>query len=96
MINIQDEVLEFTKRRFSIDCNWLNGNCFFYCQILKSVFHSGVIFYDTIQGHFVFLYNGKYYDWSGIIEPNGYLVEWNKFKEYDEAQYKVIVRDCIK
>lgn len=91
-----DEIIEFTKRRFPIDCNWLNGNCFFYCQILKSAFCSGKIMYDVIHGHFIFLYNGKYYDWSGEIKPNGYLVEWNKFDEYDVERKQRIIRDCIR
>ena len=94
LINI-DEIIEFTKRRFPIDCNWLNGNCYFYALACKSAFRSGKILYDVIQGHFIFLYDGKYYDWSGEIKPNGYLVEWDKFDDYDSLQKQIIIRDCI-
>lgn len=90
-----DEVLEFVQRRFSIDCNWTCQNCYYFSLILKDRFKSGKVMYDVVNGHFVFLYDGKYYDWTGRIEPNGYLVEWDKFGEYDEAQKKIIIRDCI-
>lgn len=90
-----DEVLDFIKRRFSDDCNWLNGNCYYFAQILKTRFPQGVIFYDIINGHFIFLYNSKYYDWSGEIHPNEFLVEWDKFDEYDSLQKQRIIRDCV-
>ncbi|MBQ4523353.1 MAG: hypothetical protein IJA10_10460 [Lachnospiraceae bacterium] len=48
-----------------------------------------------INGHFVTLIDGKYYDWTGIVEPDGYLVEWEHFDEYDSLQKQVIIRDCI-
>ena len=96
MIYIQDEVLEFIHRRFPIDSHFMDMNCYYFSLILHDRFKKGAVWYDVINGHYVYLYNGKYYDWTGIVEPNGYLVEWDKFKEYDEAQYKVIVRDCIK
>ena len=90
-----DNVLYFINRRFKQDCNWMNGNCYYMSLILKDRFPNGSIWYDVINGHFVFLYNDKYYDWTGIVEPNGYLVEWNKFDEYDSLQKQVIIRDCL-
>lgn len=90
-----DNVLDFINKRFKQDCNWMNGNCYYMSLILKDRFPNGSIWYDVINGHFVFLYNDKYYDWTGIVEPNGYLVEWNKFDEYDSLQKKVIIRDCL-
>lgn len=89
-------ILEFIKRRFPTDCNWLTGNCYYFSLILKDRFPSGIIYYNVILGHFVFKYEDKYYDWTGEIMPEGYLVEWEKFDEYDELQKQVIVRDCIK
>ena len=90
-----DKIIEFTKRRFPIDCNWLNGNCFFYAQACKCAFNEGEIFYNVIDGHFVFKYQDKYYDWSGQIDPRGYLVSWDKFNEYDPLVKERIIRDCI-
>lgn len=89
------EILEFIKRRFPVDCNWISGNCYYFSQILLSRFSSGSIWYDVISGHFVFQYEDKFYDWTGVVEPDGYLVEWDKFDEYDKLQYQVIIRDCI-
>ena len=90
-----NEVLEFIHRRFPVDCNWLSGNCFYFAIILKSNFKSGDIYYDVINGHFLFLYDGKYYDWSGIVIPDGVLIRWKDFKKYDPLQYDIIVRDCV-
>lgn len=90
-----DEIIEFIKRRFPTDCNWTTGNCYYFSLILKDRFPTGAIFYDVIYGHFIFKYKNKYYDWTGEIRPEGYLVEWDKFDEYDSLQKKVIIRDCV-
>lgn len=94
MINI-DEVLEFIKRRFQSDCNWTTGNCYYFATILLSRFPKGAIYYDVIYGHFLFKLNGNYYDWTGKLEPDGYLIEWERFDEYDPLQKKRIMQDCI-
>ena len=88
---MKNEVLEFIHRRFPTDCNWISGNCFHFAVILHSVYKNSTIYYDVINGHFVTLIDGKYYDWTGIVD----LVEWDNFEEYDSLQYKVIKRDCI-
>lgn len=91
-----DEILEFIKRRFPVDCNWITGNCYWFSVILHHKYPSSIIYYDVINGHFMTLIDGKYYDWTGIIEPDGYLVEWDKFDEYDSLLKQRIIRDCIK
>ncbi len=92
---MNDEVLEFIQRRFKDDCKWTTGNCYYFAIILKDRFPEGKIFYDVIYGHYVFQYKNEYYDWTGIINPLGYLVEWDKFDEYDSLLKKRIIRDCI-
>ncbi len=90
-----NKVLDFIKRRFPVDCNWITGNCYYFSQILLSRFPEGVVYYDVIYGHFIFKYEDRYYDWTGEIDSKGYLVEWDKFDEYDSLQKQVIIRDCI-
>ena len=92
---MKDKVLEFIKRRFEKDCNWVNGNCYYFAIILKDRFSKGKIYYDVIYGHFIFLYGEKYYDWHGVVKPKGRLVEWDKFDEYDHLQKNIVIRDCI-
>lgn len=97
---MRNKVLDFIKRRFPADCNWLSGNCYYFAQILKHRFEGGVILYDVIDGHFVTLIEGIMYDWSGIVLPdenenNHFYVEWDKFDEYDDLQKKRIEEDCI-
>ena len=33
-----DEVIEFIKRRFPTDSNWLSGNCYYFAKILQERF----------------------------------------------------------
>lgn len=94
---MQDEVLEFINRRFKKDCNWLDGNCYYFALILKDRFPSGCIVYDVIWGHFFFEYDGKCYDYSGeLVLPIGaYSVYWDDMNNYDPLVKERIIRDCI-
>ena len=89
------EILDFIHRRFNKDCSWTTGNCYYFAMILLSRFPDGIIYYDVINGHFIFRYDLDYFDWTGKIYPSGYLVQWDKFDEYDSLQKERIVRDCI-
>lgn len=94
---MKNTVTEFIKRRFPDDCSWTTGNCYFFAVILKARFPKGEIYYDVIDGHFVFKLNDTFYDHTGLIFVNtSDIVLWDKFKEYDEGRYKAIVRGCIK
>ena len=93
---MKDRVIEFIKRRFKSDCNWISGNCCYFAMILKTRFPDGVIFYDVINGHFVFNYADCYYDYTGIITPDeNNIIEWDIFGQYDSLQRERIIRDCI-
>ena len=92
---MEDKVLEFIQRRFKKDCNWLDGNCYYFAIILKDRFPEGKIFYDVIIGHFVFKYQDKLYDWNGIFNSEKLLVDWENFNVYDHLLEKRIIRDCI-
>ena len=90
------DIMDFIHRRFPKDSGWLNGNCYYFAVILKDRFPEGKIMYDVIDGHFVFQYDGLYYDYRGITkQEDGFLVEWDKFDDYDSIQKKRITRDCI-
>ena len=92
-----DDVVEFIRRRFPQDCNWLNGNCFFFAKILQSRFQNGIVLYDVIDGHFVLKIGDLMYDWRGLVEDDGQrheYVEWDKFAEYDSLQKARITGIC--
>lgn len=92
-----DDVLEFIKRRFPVNCNWMAGNCYYFAVILKARFPTGDIYYHVIDGHFVFLYRDIFYDWTGIVEDIDVsrLVAWDKFEEYDSLQQARIIAGCV-
>lgn len=94
--NAEDEVLEFIKRRFPTENGWLCENCYYFALILKDRFPGGEICYDVINGHFSYKYNDRYYDHTGRIVPDGYIVKWDHFDMYDSIQKKRIIRDCLK
>lgn len=89
-------VVEFIKRRFLNDSHWVDGNCFYFAVILKARFPEGIIYYDVVMGHFIFKYNGEFFDWNGKFIPDmRYIVEWEKFDEYDSLQKESIIKGCI-
>lgn len=91
-----NKILDFIHRRFPVDCNWLNGNCYYFAQILKSRFPEGEIYYDVIWGHFIFKYENQYYDWTGLSTMVETPIKWDTFKkEYDANQYAAIIKDCV-
>lgn len=97
---MEKEILEFINRRFPIDCNWTNGNCFYFAQILANRFHGDVV-YDPIDGHFLFwASDGNFYDWTGIRiydesqKRNMFL--WCDSAMKDGLLHNRIYRDCVK
>ena len=90
-----NEILEFIHRRFSHDCNWLNGNCLWFALILKKRFPNVEIFYLPIQGHFVVKSENKYFDWTGIVTPQEEPWSLSKIKKEDDLLYNYLLRDCF-
>lgn len=92
------EVLDYVNvinRRFAKNGKWDSENCYYFAVILKDRFPGGDIYYDVINGHFSYKYNGVHYDHTGAFVPDGYLVRWDDFDDYDCIQKARIVRDCI-
>ena len=94
---MKEKVIEFIKRRFSIDCNWTCGNCYWLTVILQHRF-GGEIYYLPIIGHFIIKIENNYYDWNGIVSEEILLrdniVSLNYIKENDSLWYKHLMRDC--
>lgn len=90
-------IVNFIKRRFINDCDWTSGNCYYFAIILKSRFPDGQIYYDVVNGHFIFKYNNNFYDWNGVVTDVGIPILWETFEiDYDPIQYKKIIENCIK
>jgi hypothetical protein len=97
---MEEQILDFIKRRFPQDCHWLNGNCYFFAEILKARF-SGDVVYDPIDGHFLlWAPDNGFYDWTGRREYDAErrrkMVMWIGYDRKDPTHYNRIVRDCIK
>ena len=97
---MENQILDFIKRRFPNDCNWMDGNCFFFAQILRARFHGDVV-YDPIDGHFLlWAPDGNFYDWTGKREYDEAYVRkisiWSDYVTKDPLHYSHIWRDCVK
>ena len=100
------EILDFINRRFPISewdyMNWMTENCYYFARILKSRF-KGEIWYDLVNGHFLFKQGDCFYDWTGwrmeynMDKPETVdnLVKWADYKKIDPVHYDRIVRDVI-
>ena len=101
---MNNEILEFITRRFPIekDCDWMTGNCYYFARILKMRF-KGEIWYDLVDGHFLFRHYDNFYDWTGLRneydlnkpETVDNLVKWSTYRFIDPVHYDRIVRDVI-
>ena len=99
---IAQEVLEFIERRFKQDCNWKTGNCYYFAVILSERFknYNPIIYYDSLEGHFITWINGIFYDWSGAVAfsdeyVSKYIKKWSDLREEDPIWSNRIVRDVI-
>ena len=95
---MREEVLEFIKRRFSKDCDWCNGNCWWFATILCDRFFSAGAerWYCPVEGHFVVRIDGAFYDWNGIFIPcpEEKPIEWFQLREEDPTYAARLLRDC--
>lgn len=89
------EILDFIHRRFSIDANWLNGNCYWFAHILSTRFPYLKIYYLPIIGHFVCGDGVNFFDWTGLIVPEETPFLLTDIEKQDILWYNKIVRDCI-
>ncbi|MBQ8218390.1 MAG: hypothetical protein IJZ79_03700 [Bacilli bacterium] len=96
---MRKEILEFIdKFKFKFDKEleyvFTSGNCYYFAIILKERFN-GEIYYLPIANHFICKIDKEYYDITGIAKMNEEVYKWDNFKEFDEASYNRIIRDCL-
>lgn len=93
-----DSVLDFIQRRFTEDCHWLDGNCYYFALILADRFPELDLVYFPVTGHFVAadLTTWVYYDFEGKHNMSG--VPYYKYYELydiDPEYFGRIQRDCV-
>ena len=96
---MEEEILEFIHRRFPIDCNWTNGNCYYFALILSARFEGDVV-YDPIVGHYMFkARDGHFYDYTGRREfdtaRTQKIFNWTGYESIDYLHHQHLVRDCV-
>ena len=96
---MNSEIIDFLNRHFpsETDCRWLNGNCYYMAAILQTRFPGGQIYYDRVDGHFLYYYRGHYYDWTGERFPEKTaLANWDTYFYQDPDHWKRIWDDIVK
>ena len=99
---IKDVVLEFINRRFKKDCDFKSGNCYYFAIILCERFkeYNPVIYYDSLEGHFITEIKDIFYDCTGKLEFNSdykdmYILKWFDLYNNDQLWGDRIIRDVI-
>lgn len=92
-----EQVQSFISSRFMIDCNWTNGNCYYFAQILKCRFPFLDIYYLPVQGHFAVSDGSNFYDYTGLAQlvENERPIKWDDLAQTDALLHAHIIRDCV-
>ena len=88
-------ILDFIKRRFSSDSNWMNGNCYYFAVILHTRFPDCPIIYSQIDGHFSIKWKKWCFDFQGKHPLSSDYQYLEKIKEEDPVFYGRLKRDCM-
>lgn len=92
---MKTEILDFINRRWQINANWLDGNCYWFAHILVTRFSELEIYYLPVQGHFVAGNGIVFYDWTGVVVTDEEPLALSDIKQTDPLWYQRLVRDCI-
>ena len=88
-MSLEDSILEFINRRFPINCNWDEDNCYYFAKILCSRFMLTLYFNYTTNKFvasteslkYYFDYNGKHNkEGNDLVDSNTLL--WQRTAEY--------------
>lgn len=96
------EVIEFIHKRFPDDCNWKNGNCYFFALILVGRFRNLKIYHEPVIGHFMAGDGERFYDFSGRINPDTFYTQPELFEKVtffkessDDSYNRALYKSCI-
>lgn len=90
----KDEILNFIQDRFTVDCQWTSGNCYYFAVILKERFKMLDIYYDPINGHFIAGDGKTFFDYIGENTPQKFVL-FSDLAKSDPEWYFRIKHDCI-
>lgn len=91
----RDDILDFIKRRFSKDCDWTNGNCYWFAKILCMRFNGLYVYYLPAEGHFVASDGVYLYDATGVKQTAETAILLAHIRKDDPLWYQHLMRDCF-
>lgn len=93
--NERDEVVDFINRRWlDTDAHWLDGNCYWFAQILIMRFPYLRLYYLPVEGYFVAGTPSRYYDASGRNFSKEKPELFSEIQVMDPLWAAQILRDC--
>ena len=90
-----EEVMDFIHRRWNKDCNWMDGNCFWFALILSKRFPYSRIYYMPVKGHFITKIDGMFYDARGVVSVDEKIQTLASLKKEDSLLVSRLFRDCF-
>lgn len=93
MTKLEHDVLIFLHNRWSIDCKWTNGNCYYFALILAHRFNLQ-IYYNPCEGHFVAGDGEEFFDFNGVYRNVFNLIPLEEIKLIEPNWYARLMRDC--
>lgn len=93
MSDILDFIQQFKEYK-SVEDAFRYGHCYYFALILQQRF-GGEIFYDPINGHFLFGVDGEYYDITGKAIPAYGTVKWAEMETIDPVWYQRVKKHCV-
>ena len=94
---MDNEIFDFIQRRFTQNCEWDSGNCWWFAAILCTRFKELEIWYEPVEGHFYASENGTiFYDWRGAhFNMENKPIPFKDIEKQDHLWHNRIIRDCI-
>ena len=92
---IRNEVNHFIRQFNGAENVFINGMCYWFAFILQTRFEIGEIIYDSVAGHFMWMFDGGAFDVEGEHELPERFETWQEIKLTDDRRYLRILRDCV-
>lgn len=92
------DVLDFIRNFSGARKTFTSGCCYWFAYILCTRFPEGETVLSVVENHFLARISGRLYDVTGDVTAaygKSLLVPWDRMPEYDELQYRRLLRDCV-
>ena len=91
---MNNEVIEFISRRWTLDSHFTDGNCYWFALILTIRFPYLQLYYLPIIGHFIAGDGEKFYDFNGLYTLDESPYPFTQLMNNDPIWGARLLRNC--